>query len=151
MNPTEARIFTLEARLRSEENCRIMNHNKILTFIENKSQPKITVENVHKREAVTPQPPSSRVSSRSICRILERRTSPGGMCGDIWKKNDTDRKKVETEFGTLHGNKIRPVSPIEINENSFEIYKQQIKNRDNHKSCDVTSTHTPKPISKSKL
>ncbi|CAG9327817.1 unnamed protein product [Blepharisma stoltei] len=163
MSPTEARIFTLEARLRSEENSRIQGQHQILKFMENKSvqsQVRASPEIAScRKECFTPQILTSRQSSRSINKVFERKVPPGGMCGgDIWKRPiDSDRKKsIDGESVVLYGSKMRAHSPIDlslIEESCIEQLKKERLNRKRKsipKSFDSMDGSTPKYFNKEK-
>ncbi|CAG9315719.1 unnamed protein product [Blepharisma stoltei] len=158
MNPTEARIFTLEARLRSEENSRIQGFNQILKVLDHsKAQlppsSRASPEPTHRREVSTPQIPSGRVSTRPRSKIYERRATPGGMCtSDMWKK-PSEHKKSLNESDSIHGSKIATHSPLEnflsddSNAEIFHRYQAHRKFKEIPKSWDLDTFSAQKGMS----
>lgn len=153
MSPGEARLFTIEARLRSEENSRIQSYNQLLQLIdmnassktyqtmENKEfkESKEIKDNKEPRKSVTPFNDKVINSKNS-----DRKTSPAS---EWWKKaQDSDRKNW-SDSGSLINAKIKFSTPMPELEEANETrarYREQRKSKNIPKSWDIESTLMPR-------
>lgn len=143
MNPSEARIFTIEARLRSEENSRIQAFNHLLYLIDSLTSQKD--EKLEKESERKPKTPS--VEKVLNFRSSDRKKTPQpGLSSDSYRKPESERKNLN-DNGSLVLNKFKfstPVPEIEENGELFAAYKEKRRNGAVPKSWDVEITQIPR-------
>jgi hypothetical protein len=143
MAPNEARLFTIEARLRSEENSRIQAYNHIMQMIDKQSArptPELEVE----RRVVSPVA-EKLVSARSLER--KRMTGPAGgvLRNEWWRKTQEGERKNWSEEGSVVGGRFKFSTPLPGEEGEvLGLYRDKRKGRAVPRSWDVEIMQIPR-------
>ena len=143
MSAAEARLFTVEARLRSEENSRIQSYNYLLSLID----PHTTASNPHIPSGTSDNQGSSSIEKINYIKNTEKKTTPGGMCTtEWWKQGAESEKKKFCESESIRGIKLKFSTPVpEIEHNSmFLKYKEKKIKKQNPKSMNSDFIKMPK-------
>lgn len=127
MSPVEARLFTVEARLRSEENLRMHSFNHLYSLL-NVPIPtqteKSMIEEENDNKLMTPI-----IEIINTGKKPRKMASPGGMCtSEYWKVPKETERKHWSESEIIHGVKVKFSSPVPEIEDTFDLhskYKEQ--------------------------
>lgn len=148
MSPGEARLFTIEARLRSEENSRIYAFNHLSKLIENYMNQKNHGYDFQDIKDIKPISPVVEIVTNAKNSVL-RKNSPIGGQGNMewWKKGQESERKHFSDSGSLIGGKMKFSTPVpEIDEigDVHSVYKEKRKTRAVPKSWDVETAQIPR-------
>ncbi|OMJ92429.1 hypothetical protein SteCoe_4766 [Stentor coeruleus] len=146
MTPGEARLFTIEARLRSEENSRIQSFNHLSKLIENYMNQKSQSEILEAKD-IKPNNPIVEINTNSRNSVI-RKNSPliGQTSSEWWKKAQESERRNFSESGSVIG-KIKfstPVPEIDEGGDAYIAYKERRKARAVPKSWDMETTQIPR-------
>lgn len=140
MTPGEARLFTIEARLRSEENSRIQAINHLLYLID-------TLGVQKEEKDLERKPKISGVEKVLNLRSGDRKKTPQpGVNSDSYRKLDSERRGFG-DAGSVAAGRFKfstPVPEIEENGELFAAYKERRRNGAAPKSWDVEITQIPR-------
>ena len=156
MTPGEARLFTIEARLRSEENSRIQAFNHLLYMIDNltsikaekESEKKIKTDKWSGFTGIYPETADPALTSKiGNLRSTDRRKTPQpGVSSDSYRKLESERRNFNDTSSVIAA-KFKfstPVPEIEENGELFAAYKEKRRNGGVPKSWDVEITQIPR-------
>lgn len=138
MNVNEARLFTLEARLRSEENSKLQIFNQIVKLIETKFTKLISpVEN--RSESLTPQIPLGRYSATPMIRNSKEDANYS-------RSPDSERRvRIENSESVRISRRQSPLNFSQITEEKekTKFYKEKRNNRETPSSQDLEQNYFP--------
>ena len=127
MAPAEARLFTVEARLRSEENSRIQSYNHMIKLLESylPSQSDRVILEQDERKPALPV-----VEIINTSKNIEKKTSPGGMCSSEWWKMAADsERKQHRESESINGIRVKYSTPVPEMDDNQELHFQYKEKR----------------------
>ena len=137
MSPGEARLFTIEARLRSEENARIQAYNNLTKLIENSiSMQSHYYEENKDKKSVSPLPEKSGTNRNN-----DKRPTPLPQ-PEWWKKALESERKNCSESGSILGGRLKfstPMPELEENIENYARYKDVRRHKAVPKSWDLDS------------
>ncbi|OMJ82035.1 hypothetical protein SteCoe_17362 [Stentor coeruleus] len=148
MTPGEARLFTIEARLRSEENSRIQSFNHLSKLVDNFINQKIhNAEFIEAKDIKTAINPINEINTNSRNSVI-RKNSPfiGQGSSEWWKKAQESERRNCSESGSVIG-KIKFSTPVPESDeagDSYVAYKDRRKARAVPKSWDTETTQIPR-------
>lgn len=139
MTPGEARLFTIEARVRSEENSRIQSYNHLLELIE-------TCLSTHPHfEAEVFEVPKVEIAEKAKNTERKVKTPKIPIATQWWKKNQDSERRNYSDSGSVIGNKLKFSTPMpEMEEDLYSKYKENRRSKVVPKSWDIESTHIPR-------
>ena len=143
MTPGEARLFTIEARLRSEENSRIQAINHLLYLIDT-----LSVQKQEKLEKDLETKTRALIIEKNLnLKGSDRRKTPQpGISSDSYRKFDSERRNFG-DANSFIANKFKfstPVPEIEESRELFAAYKEKKRNGAVPKSWDSEITMIPR-------
>ncbi|OMJ76196.1 hypothetical protein SteCoe_24491 [Stentor coeruleus] len=147
MSPGEARLFTIEARIRSEENSRIHAFNHLSKLIENLNQKTLGYDFQDLKDNKPTSPIVEIITNRKNSVI--RKNSPNGIQTNIewWKKGQDSEMKNFSESGSMINGKMKFSTPVpEIDEigDIHSVYKEKRRTKAVPKSWDVEASQIPR-------
>lgn len=147
MTPGEARLFTIEARLRSEENSRIQSFNHLSKLIDNCMNQKFQSAEILEAKDIKPKDPIVEISTNSRSSVI-RKNSPliGQASSECWKRAQESERRNCSDSGSVIG-KIKfstPVPEIDETGDAYAAYKERRKARAVPKSWDMETTQIPR-------
>ncbi|OMJ87668.1 hypothetical protein SteCoe_10594 [Stentor coeruleus] len=148
MTPGEARLFTIEARLRSEENSRIHAFNHLSKLIENCMNQKNPCYDFQDLKDIKPISPVVEIVNNARNSVLRKNSPIGGQNNmEWWKKGQESERKHFSDSGSLIGGKMKFYTPVpEIDEigDVHSVYKEKRRTKAVPKSWDVETAQIPR-------
>ncbi|OMJ69752.1 hypothetical protein SteCoe_32437 [Stentor coeruleus] len=127
MNPMEARLFTVEARQRTEENARLESFDRLLSLIQSIIPSGITKPIL---EEFTPRLGVENDGSSYLSRSIEKKIESGLPPSEWWKPDDDYEHKKYSGSESVHGIRIKYSTPApELNKSLDKFKKLKPKKR----------------------
>lgn len=130
MSPIDARLLTVEARMRTEENTRTQAFEYLLSLIQSLIPSNIASPIL---EESSPCLETLADENSQFNKNLEKKTTPGGMAtSGWWKANCDSSKRIYKENESISGKRVKYSTPVPELENSLErLSKPRTKKRNN--------------------
>lgn len=127
MTPMEARLFTVEARQRTEENARLESFDRLLSLIQSVSPVSIAKPIL---EEFTPRLGTESDESSYLSRSIEKKIESGLPPSEWWKPSDDYEQKRYSGSESVHGIRIKYSTPApELNKSMDRFKKLKPKKR----------------------